>query len=310
MIHPRFSLGLILLLAPAVAFTSDLAPAMDDLRIGVSQASFGKVNPNDATAALKAWAVAFIREGNLKMAVQVEILKSVAEIRRALEMNFVQALSVTSEEFVELGDRPDYVFLNAKQDSCAWHYVVVTHREGNVNTLQALRGQRLVRHVSPITSPSLPWLETTLHDLNLGHANDLLGEIVEMDNPSKSVLRVFFRQSDACLVTTQAYDLACELNPQLRRQLKILASSPPYVSGLLYFRDSYTSPYRARIEASILSLHTTLVGQQVLTVFQGTRMEKHPLSYFDDTRHLYERYAKLIGGESAASKSSPATSTP
>jgi len=51
MIHPRFSLGLILLLAPAVAFTSDLAPAMDDLRIGVSQASFGKVNPNDATAA-------------------------------------------------------------------------------------------------------------------------------------------------------------------------------------------------------------------------------------------------------------------
>lgn len=310
MIHARFALGLTLLLAPSVAFTSDLAPAMEDLRIGVSQASFGKVNPNDATAALKAWAAAFIREGNLKMTVQVEILKSVAEMRRAFEKDFVQALSVTSEEFVELGDRPEYVFLNAKQDSCSWHYVVVTHREGNVNSLQGLKGQRLARHVSPITSPSLPWLETTLHDLHLGRASDVLSEIVEMDNPSKSVLRVFFRQSDACLITTQAFDLVCELNPQLHRQLRILASSPPYVSGLFYFRDSYASPHRARIEASILSLHTTPVGQQVLTVFQGTRMEKHPLSYFDDTRHLYERYAKLTRGESAGLKSSLATPAP
>jgi ABC-type phosphate/phosphonate transport system substrate-binding protein len=107
------------------------------------------------------------------------------------------------------------------------------------------------------------------------------------------VLRVFFRQSDACLVTADAFELACELNPQLRRDLKVLVASPPLIPTLLFFRRGCTGPARAEVEAAILDLHSTPAGQQVLTVFQGSRIERHPLSCLDATQALFSEYHRL-----------------
>ena len=99
------------------------------------------------------------------------------------------------------------------------------------------------------------------------------------ENPSKAILQVFFRQTDAALVTVDAFDLTCELNPQLRRDLVVLASSPPFITAFLIFRPGYR--LREKFETALLDLHMTPGGRQVLTVFQSSRMEKRPISVLD-----------------------------
>jgi hypothetical protein len=83
---------------------------------------------------------------------------------------------------------------------------------------------------------------------------------------------VFFRQSDACLVTTNALELACELNPQLHKDLKILTISPPLISTLFFIRPGCASSVHKTMESALLELHSTVAGQQVLTLFQGSHM--------------------------------------
>jgi ABC-type phosphate/phosphonate transport system substrate-binding protein len=295
-VKPVLTLIVALSLAAGLAAADgEPSPSPEVLRLGVSHTSFGTVSRNDASAALKAWAATVTRERKLQLAVEVDIVENLEDLRKDVAQGILHAVSMTSEEFFESGEQPEYVFLAAKGSACAEQFVILVHRDGGVDDMPALRGRRLVRHVTSGTSPALPWLETLLADQNLGRADEFLGELSTLDSPSKSVLRVFFRQSDACLVTANAFELACELNPQLRRQLKVLTTSPPLVPGVFFFVKNYTSPHRLEFESAILDLHNTVAGQQVLTVFGSSRMEKHPLSYLDATRRLFERYARLRG---------------
>jgi phosphonate transport system substrate-binding protein len=163
--------------------------------------------------------------------------------------------------------------------------------------LAALRGRKLVRHRSPLTAPALPWLETMLAGQRLGNAKEFFDSLTALDSPSKSVSQVFFHQADVCLVTSNAFAVACEMNPQLQKDLKVLMTSPPLIPSLFFFRADYNA--RQKFEEAILGLRSSADGQQVLTVFQGSGMEKQPLSSFDGTRHLLSEYQRLshIQGE-------------
>lgn len=58
---------------------------------------------------------------------------------------------------------------------------------------------------------------------------------------------------------------------------------------------------RRRIETAVLTLHESPAGRQVMTVFQGERLEKHPLSCLESARALLADQAgnKQQGGKSA-----------
>ena len=302
-------LSLVLLAWPLAVVGAALleaqSPASPDVfRVGVSYASFGTLSRNDAGAALKVWAAAVVKERALPLEVRIEMFERESELREALARQRVDAATMTAEEFVQSGQKPEFLFLTARDKSFTEQFVILVRRGSGIEDLPALKGRKLILHSSPKTGLAQPWLETLLASRSLAPAKELLGELTTIENPSKAVLRVFFRQSDACVVTANAFELACELNPQLRKELKVLASSPPLIPSFLFFRPGYTSPSHAELEAAILDLHATTSGQQVLTVFQGSRMEKRPVSCLDTTRQLLGEYQRLLSSRSQGGRPS------
>jgi phosphonate transport system substrate-binding protein len=112
--------------------------------------------------------------------------------------------------------------------------------------------------------------------------------MTRIDSPSRTVLPVFFRQADASVVTSDVFEISCELNPQLKKDLQVLAISPEVVPAGFFFRTGYASDARDKLEAAMLSLHETPAGQQVLTMFQGDGMVKQPISCLESSRQLWE----------------------
>lgn len=266
--------------------------ALPQFHIGVSHVSLGPVNHNDASASLKVWTATITRERQLQIPVQIDLMDA-ATLEKAMALGQLHAVSLSTEELVRTGEQPEFIFVAAKDHGIGEHYVVLVRRDADIHDLAGLRGGRLVRHVSAHTSAALPWLETLLAEARLGAAKDLLREIAEIDNPSKAVLRVFFGQSEACLVTTNAYAIACELNPQIARKTRVLASSPKLVSTVWMLCKTYDSLPVSDLEEAVLGLPKTAAGQQVLTVFQASRMEKHPASCLDETRAVFSRFLRL-----------------
>jgi hypothetical protein len=140
---------------------------------------------------------------------------------------------------------------------------------------------------------ALPWLDTLLALAALDSPQAFLKDLIRVDKPSKAILPVFFHQADACLVTSNAFQVACELNPQLRKTLQVRATSPEVVTALFFFRRGQVSAAREQLELAIAKLHDSPAGIQVLTVFQCERMLKCPVACLDSTRELLRQRERL-----------------
>ena len=118
------------------------------------------------------------------------------------------------------------------------------------------------------------------------------------ENTSKAILQTFFGKSDAALVTKNAFDIACELNPQISQKLKVLYQSQPFIQFLFVFMDYGKEQNHKKAienwEKAIMELHKTPGGKQVLTVFKSTRMLKLPFSILEPTIDFVLEYRKMV----------------
>jgi len=284
---------LLLLAVPRTPCAETPEPA-EVVRIGVSQTSFGRVTRNDARAALQAWAFSVAKERKLRVAIEVEVYEGGVGLADAMRKGTIDGASMTAAELLEYGEAPEYVFANMRDDGFLDEYVLIVRDGSQARGLADLRQLKLVRHVSSITSVALPWLETELGRAGLGRAATFFSAIDECDSASKTVLRVFFGQAAVGLVTRNAFELAGELNPQLRRNLKVLRVSPAFLCTMFFFRTGHRSPIVDELEEAVVRLHETPAGRQVLTVFQGARMSRQPIATFDATRRLLLEYDQLV----------------
>jgi ABC-type phosphate/phosphonate transport system substrate-binding protein len=85
------------------------------------------------------------------------------------------------------------------------------------------------------------------------------------------------------------------MNPQLRKQLRVLAASPRLVTNLFAFHKNYSKEGRDLVTAALLDVHRTEVGRQALTLFQGNRIVPASPSALDSALELLRRYDRLKG---------------
>jgi hypothetical protein len=267
------------------------------VRIGISQGTWWGVNRNDAKAAITAWAKTILIQHGIRVDVETKIFEGTRDMADALKNGEIEATSILTDEFLALDPKikPETIFLAVKNNSLTEKYVILVHRSSGIGDVHDLPGRKVLLHKSPRMSLAPQWIETLVEGRSMGLADEVAGDTGKMETASKAILRVFFRQADACVVTSNVFDLASELNPQLRKELRVLASSPDVVPTLFCFRAGYTSDIRDELEKAILKLHDTPEGQQILTVFQCDSMEKRPVSYLDGTLRMlteYERFAR------------------
>jgi hypothetical protein len=271
-------------------------------RVGISYASFTPVGRNDASAAMKAWAQSVIKEQQITMAVTTEIIDDVNTLKEKIAKKELEGASMSTVEFIQLDKKPEFVYLVSKQGLFTEKYVLLTHSGSGISKLEDLKGKRFTRHLSLKTSMAEPWLETLLESQNLGSKKLFFSEETTNENPSKVILRVFFKQSDVCLVTASAYEIACEMNSQVRTILKPLIYSKALVPSLFFFVPDNTSKNLNYFESAVQNVHKSTAGLQLLTVFQGDRILKKPVSVLDESMQLLMEYEKIRSREGLSSE--------
>ncbi len=258
------------------------------VRIGISRGTWGGVNANDAMAAIRAWTKIILGQRGITVDVETKILGSVVDMSDSLKNGLVEAASLVTSEFLALDPKfkPDSVFLAFRNEAYTEKYVILAHQGSGIRDLHDLQGRQVLIHQGPRTGLAPQWFESLMANRLMDAADGTSVKTKTEENPSKAVLQVFFRKADASVVSANAFNTASELNPQLRRELRILASSPEVIPIVFFFRAGYVSDIRDKLEAAITALHETPAGQQVLTVFQCDRIEKRSVSHLEPTRRM------------------------
>ncbi len=269
-------------------------------RIGISSHTFEKINRNDALAALKVWSATVIKEQNLLEKIEFKMFDGPVDgLRNAFLQNQLDAVSITVEELMSLKIQPEAIYLGASEKGFHVRYAIIVRRESGIINFDGLIGRKLIIHEGQRMVLALPWLETLLVSITGKRNSHWISNLTTVENPSKGILQVYFRQSDAALITQDAFEMACELNPQLRKDINVLFVSPPFITSFFLFHSINKKQSAERLEKAIIELHTTPGGRQVLTVFQNSRMEKQPGSILDSTMQFLTEHQRLMKDSSS-----------
>lgn len=276
--------------------------AATPLRFAFSARMFTDVNENDAKASVKAWALALARERQVPMSTEPIILSSAADLKQALINATIDGAAVTAEEYLSLEPelRSTNLFMSFVGGQYTEQYQLLVRTDSGITGLRGLSGRKIALFDNPRASLAPLWLDLMLSREGLGTPTNHFAQVLKAQKLVKVVLPVFFRQMDACIVTDRGFQTMCELNPQIRAQLRTLVSSPKLVPALGFIRRGYDSPLRGSLLAALRNLEKSAAGAQVLTLFQSDQMHEGPVSLLDTALELLEAHGRQCGGTNGA----------
>lgn len=278
-------------------------------RLGFSPALMPEVTENDARAALKVWIETVLNRGDLRANPEVLFCDDVPTMAHAINADLVDGMAASARDFYGLREqaRFNHLLFGVVAGSIFSEYVVLVHRQSGIERLEALQGHSLTILNGGRTSLAVPWLDVALMESGRPPARDFFASLSKETKLTKAVLPVFFRKTDACLVTRKGFETMGELNPQVSQQLRVLATSPRIVPAGFFFCD-HDAPARsqARYVAEFKNVHTSTAGLQVLTIFQCERLEEHPASVMDSAVALLEKHRELSEPTNGARLTAPA----
>ncbi len=265
------------------------------VRFAFSSRMFSDVNENDARAAMKAWGQTISGERGIPLEPVFQIFDGVEAIAAAIRGKLIDAITLPTDEYWALRDEVPLgsIIIGSKGGRIAEQYVLLVRGDSGIQHLADLRGHSLIVFQNPLTSLAPVWLETELLQQHLGLTEQFWGRVTESTKLLRTILPVFFHQADACLVTLKGYETMAELNPQIGRQLQILAKSEAMVPNMFCFRGDYQSPNRERILQEISRVSETTAGRQTLALFQTDKLFPSDPAALDSACALLDLHRRL-----------------
>jgi len=255
--------GLAAGVAAAQAGTTNDAGA---IRFAFSKGMLSNVNEEDAKAAMKVYTQTMADENHVSVNSEPLILDGTNAIAEAMRGNQFDMITLTAEEYLAVDDQglEDPFLLSEIDGRITEEYVLLARADGPIKTVADLPGGRLILANDTRASLAALWLDVLCRENGLGPAQQVLGRLTWAAKTTQVVLPVFFGKADACVTTRDGWEVMCELNPQVKKQLRILAVSPPVVPVLTCFRKGFGEAFKEQILKAVALSSAQPAYQQMM----------------------------------------------
>ena len=282
---------------PSIATDEEriLEPERETLRIGYSLTTLLAVNPQDAEAATNVLVELIARKNGQNISVETRVFDKLLDITREALADRLHIVSVVSQEYLELSKSVtlDPVFVPLRNGSVYEEILLLVRKDEEDAGLKSLAGKRLLVSVTRTNNLPYLWLDTILLSANLPQAREFLGNIEEVNTPSRAVLPVFFGQADACVTINSAYQTLKALNPQIGEELVALKTSLPLLMSVLCINERLETNFMKIVREELPQLSQYPEGKQLLTLFGIEGHVPFREEYLEGMQHLIQKAERL-----------------
>ena len=265
------------------------------LILGYSSQLFYGVEVNDAKAATKVWTDTLIRRQGVFKKSDTIIIQDLPSLEKAANAKAVDIIIMLPQEFIEIRNKIPFepVFSSAISSGVYEEFILLVRKDRGIEKLSDLRGKKLLVETGQRGTIPTFWLDILLARERLPEGKEFFSSIKELNKISQVVLPVFFRQADACLASRLAFETMSELNPQVGKELKAIATSPGFLTGVICFRRDFYAQYKDHLDDSLRSLHTDPQGKQILTLFRVNQLIPFEPSHLETVDALLKEHRIL-----------------
>jgi ABC-type phosphate/phosphonate transport system substrate-binding protein len=249
-------------------------PATKNFTLGFSLDLFEGADARDATAAIEIYAKEISSLGGNKYTINAVVFENTSGLVNAVRRGSVQLVVLPTLDFFNAKTlcALEPAAIATGREAYGDEYVLLVHQASAAATLPDLKGKSICVLSNARGEIMRRWLEAEWLRAKLPPASEKLYKLKEVAKESQAVMAVFFRQSDACTVTRSCLQTMTEMNPQLKRDLKIVRTSPRLLYSIFCVVEGMDAADRAGLMETITGMNGSSAGRHILTMFQLHRV--------------------------------------
>jgi len=298
--HRFLGIAVFIMLLPAGAVAGRPPPLeYITLHVGYAPRAFIGVNKNDAMAAHKVLTRTFGREHGYDIDAVIQAFDSNEDLITAIRNGDVHSVVMDAWTFLEtdLHAQIEPLFLPAQSGyGPGEDYLLRVSKDAIYQDIEDLRGKHIILMENINCLMSRYWTRVLLGEKGFEQETDFFRQVQVETKPMKTLLPVFFGKADACVMTRPVYEILCELNPQLRQRLRIIATSAPLVGGIVCVcYQGWAKPWhRTDFIDAFAAMPESRQGRQVLTLFKTDHLVPFQEHFMAGTRALKARHNHFL----------------
>jgi ABC-type phosphate/phosphonate transport system substrate-binding protein len=268
----------------------------DFFNVVMSTEIIGDVNKSDAMSALKIWVRQMLHEAKVEAQINPVFANSVDEIIIKLKQNKADFVGLSAYDFLkykkEMQIEP-YLVLS-RNSMIEKKYLLITSNNSNINSYADLKLKKILTYNNSEAEIIKMWLFVEMKKDNIKNPLEIITRFDKSIKSNKRVFKVFFGKADACIISKTGYESMCELNPQLKKQLKVLLESPTFLTEIYC-----TNANSSKTKASYAKKYAPVInnsdnGAQMLKIFRAFKVLDYKYEYLETIENLFENYQSLL----------------
>jgi len=257
--------------------------------------SFPDIERVDLEVALQFWAEQISKQKDIPASVTIyKDIKKMQKDFNQQKINFIVLSPLLILDYFDLKQLADGFKVYAA-DLSSEELLVVSNKDSNINSVNDFKNKKL----SLLQNDAI--CEMYANTLTLDKFN-LPSKIVfnHIDYIYKSpqlIYKLFFKKTDVILVYQRAYELAIELNPQIKHRTQIIHKLPNINRGLGFFHQAVDPQFRERVINILENIHRYPAGQQLLNIFFADKVIRSTVKDLQVLFKLKQKHLKLIDNQ-------------
>ncbi|MEW8034160.1 MAG: PhnD/SsuA/transferrin family substrate-binding protein [Candidatus Thiodiazotropha endolucinida] len=186
---------------------------------------------------------------------------------------------------------PEIAFAVQHGQSIKPKYILLVRRNSGIDSLHELENKKII--IPSGHAVGKRFLDVELMHAGLPVSNDHFSEIRQTKESNTAIIKLFFNQVDAALVTDFSYEVASELNLQIPQSLEIIETSPPFIHMVISVRKDFPRHRVEKIFPYLENLEEIPRLQHLRKSFRFQGLHRISTDEVYDVRQLSGKYVRL-----------------
>ena len=270
-----------------------------NIRFGVYTTKINNSNRAELDASMTQWASGVQNNTKInwlgKSTFANTLYDSKLQLTNDIRDKKIDFIAMSTLDYFELGlSNLVTPFLTAtrKLDNKFERYLLITNIKNAVTDISRISNAEIVFSDAYFLNLIKIWLKVELDEKAERKNIRTITLINSPKNEVEILHSVFFENLNFAVVREETFQIACELNAQLTRKIKILDVSPKVINIFFGYTGNVDPEIRAAIQYEGVNLHKSINGKQLLNLAKAECVHTINPQDLNETEDLIRRYKR------------------
>lgn len=210
--------------------------------------------------------------------------------------NEVDILTIQGLNYLQYQDKikksSDSFFIIRDSNNEYKQYYLISNKSSNINSIKDIKNKKLTFYFE--NNMIKVWLDKLSLESNKKAYKNIIKEEIEKESESLALLDVYFKKADFTIVSKLAWETMIELNPNIKKRVKIVKKSDKIFFFSVGFLKKERNKELKEIFFNLTSSYTFKEKiNELLFLAKAHSMKMEKKTYLNKIEKFYSDYLKL-----------------